>query len=237
MESFLKAITNLAGRVGQWLQTDTAVYVYSWLAIAAVLFVSLWLAIHLIRKVREFNIKALVWQPPGQNPRAKKSIEKRILKLGDIASARFNQIARHTLGLVFVGIVIPGALLGLIAAEQHWFLPGGVALTLEGVPINSSDLSNFDLLMFVADQSFRGSLSDTFEVFGFALTQVQNNPNNWVFSAFVLFYRFLSGVVFLAVLFVIFRIALAALEAKNNIQLWKKELEELSASEQPVTTS
>ncbi len=224
MDDLGESVSEVLKNLQIWLTTDLAFHVYSWLAIIAILALSALAAVCLLLRVRGFNQTDILEIIPGKMPKKNASIKRRIARSKAFAASAFMTVARNAAALIFVGMIVPGGLLGVIAAQQNWFMPGTFALTLDGVPTQSTAFSHLDFVLFVIDQSLRGSLTDTFEVFDLALTNVRANPDNYLFSSLVLFYRILSGLVFAAVVFVSFRIAFAVPLIRKKIQVWEAKL-------------
>ncbi len=218
-EIFLEVV----GFVEIWLRSEAAMLIYSWMAIVLIFLAAAMISARLLRVIRDFSGKDLLRTQRGRKPVRQAAIDKRIKRLKMSASSKSKTIVGHAFGLFMVGIVVPGVLLALIAARQDWLMPGIPALVFDGAAVASGGFSYFDIALFVTDQALRGGLSDSFEVFGWALTEVQNNPNNVLYSSLTLFYRFLSGAVLAAILFVSIRIFSGAQQLNDKIQMLEEK--------------
>ncbi|PHS29077.1 MAG: hypothetical protein COA85_01740 [Robiginitomaculum sp.] len=225
MEEFRKMVVNTTLYFIEIAKTEAAIYIYIWSLIIILTATSIIIAFYLLYRIRNFKNSDLIERIRGPAPQRKRSIVRRIKRLKAFTSSVRLTLVRNSLVLIIVGIIMPGVLLGSIAAKQTWLLPGTYALELDGTPTDSLEFARTDFLLFVTDQALRGSLSDTLEVFDYALTDIQNNPKNILFSIFVLFYRFLTGFVAASIFYVGYRIIRAVPHVRKDITKWELLLE------------
>ncbi|MEQ9519780.1 MAG: hypothetical protein RLN89_10115 [Parvibaculum sp.] len=207
MEELRKSLSEFWSIWAPTLQSDMAVFFYCWGGILSLLLMSAFAAKRLLAILDAFSEENLLRNFKGRKPQAPEAIERRIAELRRYSTSILALLTWRTVGLLFVGFVIPGGLLGLIATYQDFLLPGEPALMWPGETATRAHPTTADVALFVVDQAMRGGLSDAFEVFGIALTALTNNADNAFFSAFVLAYRFLTGIVAATILYVIYRIA------------------------------
>ncbi|PHS22950.1 MAG: hypothetical protein COA84_11920 [Robiginitomaculum sp.] len=227
MDDFRKMVVDTTVHFIEIAKTEAAIYIYIWALIFILTATSIIIAFYLLYRIRNFKNADLIEKIRGPAPQRKRSIVRRIKRLKAFTSSVYLTLVRNSLVLFIVGIIMPGILLGSIAAKQSWLLPGTYALELNGTPTDSIKFARADLLLFVTDQALRGSLSDTLEVFDYALTDIQNNPKNILFSIFVLFYRALSGFVAASIFYVGYRIIRAVPHVRREITKWELLLEAL----------
>lgn len=219
-----------------WIQSEQTMFVLSWFALCACLGISAFVAYHLLGVVRSFNDAQLIRTYPGSRPSTKKGIQKRIDELQVHASSLKKRVVGHSVGLLIVGLLVPGLAIGLIAMKENWFLGGSIALTLNGLPAASQSLEETEVAIFVFDQAVRGALGDTLEVFNIGITPVSNNASNFLFSVLVLLYRAMAGLVFVTILYVFGRAIRGGHHLSEAIILLKSKLSELEKQGSPQTT-
>lgn len=199
------------------LTSDTAIYAYSWAAIVVTLLVALALARSLLNIARTFNEADVLRRYPGPPPTRSDSIDRRIRDLRQHASRTASTVTWRAVGLVVVGLVIPGAIIAILVLYQDWFLPGPAALAMDGQAVNAAEIGAIDLGIFLSDQALRGGLADSFEVFGLGISPIENNPDNLTFSGIILAYRILAGAVMLAIGYLTFRVVLGRRHVQSAI--------------------
>lgn len=224
MDALLNWVTETAGIVGAWIQTDEVLFWISWLGTAVLFAGAGYWAWRLVRTVRAFGHRDAVEIVSGRQPTRAATIKKRIKRAKAFANSTFRSLALQVSTLVFAGIVIPGAIVAVIAINQDWFLPGTPVLSVGDQPIQEIRASYGEVVVFVIDQALRGALSDAFEVFGFSLSPVTNNTENHLFSGLVLFYRFLSGLVAAAFIYVVISVLKSRPTLKAHITRLEEDL-------------
>ena len=224
MEEMLLRIQPLIDQFTLWLQSEQAMFALSWFALFACIGFSAFASYWLLGIVRSFNEAQLIRTYPGVKPKTESGIRKRIDELQTHAASLTTKLIVRSIGLLFVGLIVPGLAIGLIATKESWFLGGSIALALNGTPAASHSLAGTEVAKFVFDQAVRGALGDTLEVFNIGFSKASNNANNFLFSVLVLFYRAITGAVFVTVLYVFGRavrgrrdLAEAITELKNDL--------------------
>lgn len=223
-QRFTDSLSYFLSHLPTWLSLPFALFIYSWLFLLALILGSAILAYRQLKVLKAFNEADLVRRRPGPLARRMDSIRRDIRELDAFAAAKMKNILGMTVCLLWAGIVIPGITLALIAYYQQWFLPGPPALLLQtdaGVQVASQP---WQLFYFIVDQSLKGGLSDTFEVFDLAITRVTNNPENVVYSGFVLFYRVIAGAVVVTILYANARMILGLRHVKEATKKLKEQL-------------
>ena len=181
------------------LRSPTAYYIYSWLAVALVLLASLGGARMLLRIAGTFSEAEVLRRYPGPAPTRTDSINQRISDLKRHAKNTALTVSMRSIGLLIVGLVVPGFVLASLVIYQDWFLPGPTALATNGIGVAADELRPYEIGIFLADQALRGGLADSFEVFGLGFSPIENNPDNLTYSGIILAYRMLAGAVMLSI--------------------------------------
>jgi hypothetical protein len=200
------------------LTSDVAIYIYSWAAIALTLLVSLILARWLLNIAKTFDEAEVLRRYPGPPPTKSDSVERRIRDLRRHASRTAQTVAWRAMGLLVVGLVIPGTVIAVLVIHQDWFLPGPTALTLNGSGGSADQIGALDLAIYLTDQALRGGLADSFEVFGLGFSPIENNPDNLVYSGIILAYRAMAAAVILAIGYLALRLFLGRRHVQAAIE-------------------
>ncbi|MEE2527389.1 hypothetical protein V0U79_13565 [Hyphobacterium sp. HN65] len=208
---------SLWSQVWTQLNTPTAYWLYSWFGVTTALLIGIALGLVLLGVIREFDEAVLVRTYPGFQPSKPASVAKRIAEMEAHDGSAVRTISLYATGLILLGLILPAGLLLILLGYHDWFVPGSSPISSDDGAVRVSDLDPAELTVFLLDQTFRGGLSDTFEVFGIALTDLTNNPDNRVFSAFFLSYRILAGAVTVAILILGWRLAKGIKRLKDAI--------------------
>lgn len=203
MEALTEGIIELYALATPVLTSVSALQVYSWTVLLTLLLVVGWNVRTLIISLSAFTEGEFDKKYGGRPPEKKKSWERRAANLEDFKKGRTRYILGQASALLVLGMFLPGLALGIVALNEKWFLSGTVTLMVADTPTPSSSIPIMDLIGFVVDQALRGALSDLFEVFGIAASNMSNNIENIVFSSFVLGYRMICGAVMLTALYAI----------------------------------
>tara|TARA_R110000868_G_scaffold35549_1_gene127395 strand:+ start:52685 stop:53338 length:654 start_codon:yes stop_codon:yes gene_type:complete len=174
----------------------------SWAALGLGLILSVTLAITQLGIIRRFDEAALLKQQRGRRGLKPATIRRHIDEFERYASSTVRIVIVRTVFVLFFGVVIPGALLGVLVAEQDWLMPGQ-SMLLD--PPDSRELP-LDLVAFITDQALRGGLTDAFEVFDITLSPIRNNPDHVIFSWLIIGYRLIAGLIFAVIPFLIYQI-------------------------------
>lgn len=203
MEALANSIVNFYAQARPVLTSVGALQTYSWLVLFSLLLVVGWNVRTLIRSLSAFTKDEFDKKYGGRPPEKKKGWEKREADLKEFKKDRSKLILGRAFALLVLGMFLPGLTLGVIALNEHWFLSGTITLAVADTPTPSRSIQVLDLVGFVIDQALRGALSDLFEVFGIATSNISNNIENLVFSGIVLGYRMICGAVMLTALYTI----------------------------------
>lgn len=201
-------LQSILTQTGALLTSPFALWTYSWVGIGLVLLAAISISSLQLRIIQNFNEAQLIERIPGPIPEKASSIKKRIDRLERHARDRMSDLSRRLSLMLIFGVILPASTLTVIAWYQSWFISGVPALLVSGVPTFASEIEPVQLVAFSLDQALRGGLSDLFEVFGFSVTEVSNNPDNLIFSGLVLGFRFLCGLVAVGVAWLIVRVVL-----------------------------
>jgi len=119
--------------------------------------------------------------------------------------------------LVLFGIIVPAAILAIIATQKDWlFDPQDQPILVNGEAPNRK-LESTEIAQFVIDQSLKGAANDLAEVFNINIGDVKNNPHNLVFSGLVVLFRIVTGGAGLAIGFFFYRIARSVLALRFEL--------------------
>jgi len=202
---FEKVAVPIIAQLIAWLSSPLALVIYSWVAILLCMGFSALYAREQIKLLKSFSEADLIRKRPGPPARKPESIQRDIDALLVFAKSRMRKISLMTMSLFMAGILVPGTVLGIIALYQYFLMPGPPVLMVDGTPGQSLPMPS-QVLYFVADQSLKGGLGDTFEVFKLGVTPITNNPDNHIYSAFVLIFRFIAGGTVAAILYTNYRV-------------------------------
>ncbi len=229
MDGFRTKAISMGLQFFELIRSETALHIYTWIAIGLIFSSLVFTALILLNRIKQFSADDIFERIHGPGPRRERTIKRRLKRMKAFASSVILTIARNAAILVLVGIILPGIMLGVIAAKQDWIWPGTYALSLNDVPTSGTQFAQSDLAVFVADQALKGGLSDAIEVFDLGLGNIRNNPENRWFSAFVFLYRLLSGAVVVTIAFVAYRIIVTLPDVKAATDKLQNQLEELQA--------
>jgi len=213
----------------EFIRSETALHIYTCIVIALVLSLLIITTYILHQRIRKFKSTDLIQKINGPAPQRERTIKKRIMRLNNFASSVSRTIFKNAIVLVLVGMILPGILLGVVAAKQSWIIPGPYALTRNNEPTSSTEFAKTELAVFVLNQALKGGLSDLFEVYKLDITNIENNSQNKIFSALVFIYRLLSGAVVVTIFLVGYNVIKAIPDVKLAIGKWEEKLAELQA--------
>jgi len=203
MEALADSIVDFYAQVRPVLTSVSALQTYSWTLLLALLLVVGRNVQTLIRSLSTFTKEEFDKKYGGRPPEKRGSWERRANNLKEFKKEHTRHILGQASALLVLGVFLPGIALGIVALNEHWFLSGTITLAVANTPTPSRSIQVLDLVGFVMDQALRGALSDLFEVFGIATSNISNNIENLVFSVFVLGYRMICGAVMLTALYTI----------------------------------
>lgn len=224
MESVSDQAVAVWSLLANWMTSEPVLFWGAWATLLIVFAAAARFAWHLVQSVRAFNSIDILETIPGRAPVRPATIERRIARARKFANSTLRSLSVQVALLVLAGMVVPGIALAAIAVHQDWLLPGQPALTIADTDAAGA-FALTEVAIFIVDQALRGALSDVFEVFGFSLTPLANNPQNTIFSGLVLFYRFVCALAAAALVYVLVSVLRAQPHLWSNITHLEAQLE------------
>ncbi|MFN3834557.1 MAG: hypothetical protein ACK4NO_01515 [Glycocaulis sp.] len=172
------------------LSSEQAIRVYIFATVALVYMGCAYQAYRSTSSLRSFLAAGFTFRVHGNVKRCD-TIKDKLEELEDQGKNWRKDSIRQAVLILFFAVFVPGCLLVLLVYAAEFLFPGAEPLVKN---TNLGSVSLGDIIIFVADQTLRGGLSDAFEVFDLRVTDIGLNPENTLFAAFVLVHRTLAGI-------------------------------------------
>lgn len=195
-----------------YLTSDLAIRLYVLLGALTVLIASVIYAYRLMAELRRVEVDTFTVKPRGRKPVKPESVERARERLLAFRRSMWRNYLKLLAVFVICGFLIPSAGLFLAGIYYNWFDPAGIPFVSlnDNSPVTNPEI--WATAKFVVNQLSHGALMDFLEVFDKDLGEIANNPDNYLFSLTVFFYRGFVGT---------FAFALMLFAHRAAIIVWK----------------
>lgn len=175
------------------LSSGQAIRFYVLLTALIILGPSVLIAFQIKKELEGIADDIFVVTSRGRPPRNPKSVDVAIKNLQRIRKTIWQHYFWRLITLAICAFIIPTAMLYLGATFYEWFIPNQKPLLISDTRAIIDAPTINQVWTFSLNQLNHGALNDYPEVFGREFGNVTNNPENTIFSAAVVIYRFIVG--------------------------------------------